>query len=351
MARIRAQEGCRGSGSAISVIACLLAWSAIGPRVAYAQRSEAEQRFAEAERLLAAGQVAEACLAFEASNRLEPSAGTLINLGICREKLGQHASALAAFRLALERVKDPKKKQIASDRAVAIQMRVSQLTISVPAQSRLAGLTVHRDGQPVDAADFDRALPIDGGIHAIEVSAPGHLSWSKTIRVAAQGERTEVIVPRLAEVPDSASAPKPAAGSAAAAARSESDLESDAEPAGQGSPMLTTRRKLAIATGVAGLGAIAGGIALGLSVKRLEDEAFALCPDPGMPCADAPRASDALDRAHTRALLSNIAYVAGGGAVVGAAVLWLTGGAARGEPRIAVLLRPGGSGITVQGRF
>src|ERR1043165_7838821 len=45
---------------------------------AYAQSAEAEKLFNDGNRLMATEKLAEACAAFEASNRAEPRAGTLI---------------------------------------------------------------------------------------------------------------------------------------------------------------------------------------------------------------------------------------------------------------------------------
>src|SRR5262245_8900439 len=124
MAATRSRIPRRPSASiaATSLCACLLA---VAPRVAGAQNAEAERLFVQAEGLIAAGKVTEGCDAFEASNRIEPRAGTLIKIGLCKEKLGKLASALAAYQGALERVKDPKKKAVATDRVAALEPSVS----------------------------------------------------------------------------------------------------------------------------------------------------------------------------------------------------------------------------------
>src|SRR4051812_16548065 len=61
-------------------------------------RPEAEALFDQGRRLLAAGNYAAACPKLEASNRLDPGIGTMLNLGDCYEKNGQTASGWAAFR-------------------------------------------------------------------------------------------------------------------------------------------------------------------------------------------------------------------------------------------------------------
>jgi len=166
---------------------------------AHAQSAEAERRFNEAEALLSAGKVAAACEAFEESNRLEPGAGVLIRIGQCKEKLGKLASALAAYRGALERVKDPRKKAIAAERVAALEPRISSLTISVAPEARVEGLVVSRDGARLEAADLGRPVPIDGGSYEIAARAPGHRRWSTSVEVAPEGDRAAVKVPALVE--------------------------------------------------------------------------------------------------------------------------------------------------------
>src|SRR3954471_19716733 len=86
---------------------------AVGGGRADAQSAEAEALFNEGDKLMAAGQLAQACDAFESSNRIETRAGTLVRLGECREQNHQLASAWSAYKDALTRAKDPRKHDIA----------------------------------------------------------------------------------------------------------------------------------------------------------------------------------------------------------------------------------------------
>src|SRR4051812_9331394 len=78
----------------------------VGP--AHAQNAQAERLFDEGNKLMADGKLAQACTAFEASNRVEPRAGTLIRLGECREKNHQLASAWSAYKDARNLATDPR---------------------------------------------------------------------------------------------------------------------------------------------------------------------------------------------------------------------------------------------------
>ena len=164
-----------------------------------AQRSEADKRFVEARALIKADKLEEACASFEESNRIEPRAGTLIYLGACKERLHRLASALAAFRAALDRAKNQDNKEEATKRAAALEPRVSRLTISVAPEARVAGVIISRDGQPVDPADYGRAVPVDGGSHEITASAPGYRPWSTAVQIEWEREKVSVSVPRLVE--------------------------------------------------------------------------------------------------------------------------------------------------------
>ena len=101
----KARARARASTAATSALILLgLAGSAA------AQNADAEVLFNEAVALETEGNIPKACEAFEASNRIEPRAGTLIRLGQCREKQQLFVSAWSAYKDALTRVKDPAKK-------------------------------------------------------------------------------------------------------------------------------------------------------------------------------------------------------------------------------------------------
>jgi hypothetical protein len=131
-------------------------------------------------------------------------------------------------------------------------------------------------------------------------------------------------------------------------------LQRIAEPGG-----LTFRRKLALAAGGIGLAALGTGAVLGLQSGQLETKANTLCPEPAVPCRDAPEANDLNPRARSRALQANIAFGAAGAAAIAATVLWLTGSSGSPgpresrEPRMAVTPRLDGAaaGLDLAVRF
>ncbi len=63
--------------------------------------ARAEALFEEGRRALDKEDYGAACALFEESQRIDPGAGTLMNLGTCKERLGSDAEALVHFREAL----------------------------------------------------------------------------------------------------------------------------------------------------------------------------------------------------------------------------------------------------------
>ena len=325
---------------ALSIAAISLFILSVWTTPVRAQNAGAEALFSEGERLLKDGKTAEACDAFEGSNRLEPRAGTLINLGLCREQNKQLASAWSAFKAALTRVKDPKKKEVAVARVAAIEPKLSYLTISVPDESRIDGLVVTRNGQTVDPALWNRAVPIDGGTYSIGGKAPGHEEWSTKLDVPAELGKVSVEVPRFKELAKLVEPPPPIT----------TVTQPPPQPieGGHAPSMFTSKRKVAL--GVAGVGVVAIGaaIVLGIQAKGFQDDAYALCPTPSMPCVRGDEANDLMETGRSRALGANIAYGVGGAAVVGAVVLWFIGAPSASEGRVAVTPRANGLDVAVR---
>jgi hypothetical protein len=148
-------------------------------------RAIAEGLFDEGRKLLDEGKLEEACAKLEASNRMDPAVGTLLNLGDCNEKRGRLATAWSNFRAAASLANtrlDPTRAEFARKRAEALQPRLSTLTITVAAPE--PGFQVKRDGVVVDEAAWGTPLPIDSGSHVIEAQAPGKKTWSGKITVA-----------------------------------------------------------------------------------------------------------------------------------------------------------------------
>ncbi len=166
----------------------------------------AEKLFQDGRKLLAEGKLDEACDALRASQQLEPRTGTLLNLGDCEEKRGKLATAWSVFveaRALARKANDPRAAE-AERRANALAPKLPYLTISV-AGATPGGLVVRRGEAVVPVVELGRELPIDPGHYALEVTAPGHRTWSGTVDVAP-GQRARVEVPALVADPSAGGA-------------------------------------------------------------------------------------------------------------------------------------------------
>jgi len=324
---------------------------ALGSSPAHAQNASAEALFVEGGRLMADGKLAQACEAFEASNRAEPRAGTLIRLGDCRKQGDQLASAWSAYKDALIRVKDDRKRKIATAKAAALEPRLSHLTISVSDDSRIEGLVIVYDGRSFDPVLWNRALPVDGGEHVIAARAPGHEDWQTTARVDVAHDQVTVEVPRLVEIRRTVSTSIPPV---AEPDRRATPGDAGAPEAASSDSALTTRRKLAIGFAGASILSAVAGAALGSLAQAKLNDALMLCHERAAPCAQAGQANALIESGNARASEANVAFGVAIATVLGAGVLWFTG-APESEPaaRIAIFPRfaQGSASLDVTGRF
>ena len=141
--------------------------------------AQAEVLFREGRGLMTAGKYAEACAAFEQSQKLEPAITTLINLAGCREKAGQLATAWGLFLEAERQTRTArdaatqKLHDVAKDRAKKLEPRISKLAINVPRNSQVEGLEIARDAERIESVMWNHALPIDGGTYTIPARRRG----------------------------------------------------------------------------------------------------------------------------------------------------------------------------------
>ncbi|HVV83416.1 MAG TPA: hypothetical protein VHE35_10110 [Kofleriaceae bacterium] len=231
---------------------------------------EAEQLFKEGKRLMAAGDYAQACEAFEGSLRQDPAVSTRLNLADCREKNQQYASAwghfIAAAHDARGNLGESQMKQVAEARAAALEPRLSHLIINVADEARIDGLVITRNGEPVDPATWNRDLPVDGGTYVIAGKAPGYEPWSTTVTVHAAEDKQSVNVPRFASLAGPAAVTTADTGAAADTATTDASVRPS---------RLTGRRKLALVAWTLSAGGAATAITFELSGRGAYADAVA----------------------------------------------------------------------------
>ena len=186
------------------VIAALVVVATI-PTAAHAQSAtaQAETLFRQGQELIAKGKFAEACAAFDASQKLEPTIATLLNQASCREKNGQLATAWGLFIDAERQTRSATDSsnrqfhQVAADHAAKLEPRLSTLSINVPSENRIGGLEVLRNDERVDPGAWNKPLPVDGGTYRVTARAPGNTDWSSSITVGAERDTKTIEVPKL----------------------------------------------------------------------------------------------------------------------------------------------------------
>jgi hypothetical protein len=273
-------------------------------RPAHAQ--VAEQLFREGKRLMSEGKIAEACTAFEGSYRKEAAVTTLLNLADCREKNGQYASAWGHFIDAERKTRgsaaDAGFNSTAKDRASKLEGRLSYLIINVPDEARVDGLEITRNGQPVDAAEWNRDIPVDGGVWKVEGKAPAYEAWSTEVKVAKEKDKQSVNVPRFRALPKDERPTGP-----------EEPL-----PEGPAPSSFTGKRKAALGVGAVGVVGLVAGTVIYFQASGIYNDA-----KEATTTAERTRLTD---DANGKYLVAQIGWGVGAAAVGAAAFLWFTGG-------------------------
>lgn len=182
-----------------------LSFLLVAPRARAADPAAAQTLFDDAKNLMAEGRYTEACPRFEESERADPGLGTQFHLADCFQHLGRNASAWALFRdveSQAQALGQSGRERVAHDRATALLPWLSKLVITPHGASTTPGLTIRRDGTPVGREQWDLAVPIDPGAHAVTVVAPGKQPWETTVDVPPDAKILTIDLPALADLPD-----------------------------------------------------------------------------------------------------------------------------------------------------
>lgn len=305
-----------------------------GSLAAEPEGAQAEVLFRQGKELMAAGKLAQACAAFDASQKLDPTLPTLLNQANCRQQNGQLATAWGLFLEAERRTRggaDRASQQMhatAASRAASLEPRLSTLRIDVPDASRIRGLEIRRNDEIVDPAAWLQALPVDGGSYRISARAPGATEWSTAVVIASERDAKTIEIPRLddatrrpiASAPVDRAAPTHAPGQVAPL----EPTQQEPPPPATSSPW-SRRRKLAVVVSAGAVAALGAGGVLGELAQRRQRDANTLCPDPDRACENADPANDRSRAAHRFATTANVAFGVAAGAAITAGVLWITG--------------------------
>jgi hypothetical protein len=313
----RPSRAARTSASVLAFVAIVLRSA---PALA-GDEAAAEALFLEAKRLAAEGKLAEACPKFAESNRLDRGAGTLIHLADCYEKNHQTASAWATFKDAASAAQGLGRadwQKLATQRAAALEPKLAKLTIKV--QDPAEKIEVTRDGSATSQASWGTPIPVDVGNHVVAASAPGRKAFKTTVTITKDGDRSEVMVPKL-DVDATAGAKTPAVA-ASSPGTGTRPVDADA-----GSSDGSAQRTIGLVVGAIGVAGLAVGGVTGLVAMAKNSDSKKACPNDGA-CVSSD-AVDANSSAKTFGTVSTIGFIAGGAAVAVGAVFILSAPSSR----------------------
>jgi hypothetical protein len=319
-------------------------------------KAEAEALFDRGLELMRQGDFSQSCQLLEQSQRIDPGVGTLLYLGECYEKGGRLASAWATFREATSAARasgQVDRARQGQDRADRLSPRLAKLKIVVDDVNRnIQGIEVKRSGASVSSALWGVPAPVDPGDHVIIVSAPGFETYTQTVNVKGEGAVVEVKVPALVES-TAQPAPAPTSGEPTgepAPGGATPPADSGAVEVSDGSGQRTVGY---IVSGVGVLGLGLGGY-FGLRAINKNSDAERECPR-GDRC-DTQLGVTFTEEAQDAAVVSNVAFAAGGALLATGIVLLLTApSSAESPPATAWTIAPplGNSpgGVFVRGSF
>lgn len=328
------------------------------PRAASAQPSSAgagaTAQFDKGRALMKEKKYADACTAFERSQKLEPQPGTLYNLALCYVEIGKLATAWASFRELAVKDPNPARRKASDKQASTLAKRMPKLVLRAP--NAPTGLVVKMNGVDVSGV-VGTDTPVDLGTHAIEATAPRFNRFTTTAKITQESKTVTV---ELALVPIGDSRPvdrvpvKPPV--------EPSRLPDPIQPvAGRqtdtpATPRSTRRRNAAI-VGVTGGALLVTGVVFGRLAAAKWDEAKDFCGDDLM-CNNATELEAGNQLVSDARLRANIStgLVIGGVVTMGiASYLWLTAPRADARSPRALRITPSVEqeriGLVVDGRF
>jgi len=308
----------RASAALLFLAAAGVPSAARAEPAAPADRALATELFNEARALLAEGKPAAACPKFAESQRLDPGLGTLLNLANCHELEQKTATAWSELTEALaiaERERQLDRIEFARSHIAALEQRLSRLVVVLPPELDGRDVEVTRDGSSIARVALGTAMPIDPGIHRIEVKVRGFAPWSADVDIA-DGTRRELVVGPIIAVeasvaPEAAAPGTPGPMPSDAPQSPSSPASRDARPA--------RGRTLGLATGGVGLVAVGVGTIAGILAITKSNQSDSRC---------SPRCNDegySLNReAKTAADVSTVSFIIGAVALGAGVILLVT---------------------------
>jgi hypothetical protein len=265
----------------------------------------------------------EALPRFVESQRLEPAAGTLMNIATCEEKIGRLASAWQHWNEAIDALPATDDRlAFARSRVKALEQKLPRLAVSLAA-GRDQRARVFRDEVELGLASQGVPLPVDAGTHTITVQMPGHRTEKTTVQLG-EGEQKQIAVrpgAAVATVPDEREEPGAA-------------------------PWRRTVGWTMTGLGVAGL-----SVAAVSGIMLIEDKRVAEANCPNKACVN-QEGLDAVASGRTLTAVNTAGWIAGGVGLGAGLYFLLSGGRTHASaPRVTPSVGRGGFAFWYEGTF
>lgn len=311
--------------------ALLVVWSFL-PTAAAQPSSAADRYFDDGRKALAEGRYADACRLFASSQELDPSVGTLLNLGECSTKQGHYVEArvhLAAAQALATSRGDSERAVYAKQQYEALGDRVGTLQVAI--DPRISNPLVIVDGQPLSPeALVAGRVELTRGSHSVVLRSGGIEVSTHEVEI---GEATTML----------SLAPKTTVSH---------DLVTPSSPTGPTSASATTgsssrkRSKTGLYVAIGGAAVFAGGVGLAFSAKSSYDDAKRAYDD-----SPSDGALADIDAARDRGDLATIISIAGLATVATGTTIYLLSGKKAPSTEMAFIPTAGGAAAVVSGRF
>lgn len=222
----------------------------------------ADALFQAGKQLIAEKKFAEACNKFDASYKLDPTLGTLLNLADCYEKAGRIATSWSTWGMAMEQASRDKDARVeyAKERRDALTPKLPKVVIR--AYGMLPGIDVFWDDAKLPLGALGTDMPTEVVEHKLVVRRDdGVVLLEQKVQVREDGKKTEVPIDIIA------------------LNREHPRVLRDEQPTSP-SPS-TPQRKAGLVIGAIGTAALltAGGLELGALLKRNEANDTSVCVD------------------------------------------------------------------------
>ena len=239
----------------------------------------ARELFLQAETDEDSGRWSEALDKLRAVSQVKLTAGVRYHIALCEEHLGELSHALGDYRVAADQARVDGAKDVLRSvgrELAALDARVPRLIIHVT--PRPQDTSARLDGEPAPDLLAGAAVPVNPGVHYLEVRAPDRPVYTQA--VVLQEREFRVLEIRLAEPaptpPPTENTPPAPTSTSAPPASPASPPVSPPEPLHPSSPQHAPRTDALVAAGIS-LTLAGGGVAAFLVADNRRDYAVSAC--------------------------------------------------------------------------